>query len=95
MRDGTATAINVDPNVVFAEALAEIAELQGRAASLDECAAVLPLKSTGAKAAVATALGYANFDGYVQAVLHHLTAKSATGVAMLDFLRAELPKPGG
>lgn len=91
IRDGVAPAVSLNPSDFFAVAKSEITELLASGASLDEIGARLPLKSSGAKAVAARALGFSNFEAYVRVVLHNMSKKTETGNEIVKALRTRLP----
>lgn len=91
IRDGHAQPVNLDPAQFLQAAAAELDSLLARAASLDELGIRIPLKSSGAKAVVARALGFANFDGYVSLILHNLSKNTETGALIRAAIARRLP----
>lgn len=92
IRDGTASIVSLDPAGFLATAQSEIQALLDAGATLDAIGSKLPLKSSGAKAVAARALGFSNFETYVQAVLHNLSKKTETGAEIQAALAARLPQ---
>lgn len=91
IRDGVAPIVTLNPADFLATSKAEIEALLASEASLDLIGTKLPLKSSGAKAAAARALGFTNFEGYVRVVLHNMSKRTETGNEILEALRTRLP----
>lgn len=91
IRDGRASAVNLDPAIFLRDATVELDALLAEGADLNELGARLPLKSSAAKAVVARALGFPNFDSYVRVVLHNLSKRTETGTEIRAALANRLP----
>lgn len=91
IRDGKAKVVALDPAHFLRSATADLDTLLGGVPSLDLIGVAVPLKSSGAKAVAAKALGFASFDTYVQTILHNLSKKTDAGLAVQAALARRLP----
>lgn len=91
IRDGKAQPIALDPADFLLAATKDLDRLLLGTPDLDAIGSITPLKASGVKAVAARALGFANFDSYVQAVLHNLSKGTDAGRSIRSALMQRLP----